>query len=84
MRVRFPGATTEEFVLVVGVLEGVGVTAILGEGASAADRLALTAAGSILSFGERHSSLIRPGQGQDPIPQAFDVPLGFSEMFFHA
>jgi hypothetical protein len=77
----FPVTTVEDFVLVSGVLEGVGVTAYLGAAASIVDKLTLTAAGSILTIEARHSSLIRAAQQQDPIPQAFDVPLGFNEVF---
>lgn len=77
----FPVATAEEFVLLSGILEGVGVTAYLGAAAFIADKFALTAGGSIVTIEARHSSLIRAARGQDPLPQPFDVPLGFNEVF---
>ncbi|RPA91837.1 hypothetical protein L873DRAFT_1818744 [Choiromyces venosus 120613-1] len=77
----FPVTTPEEFVCVSGVLEGVGVTAYLGAAASIADKLTLTAAGSILTVEARHNSLIRAAQNQNPVPQPFDVPLDFNQVF---
>ncbi|PUU77116.1 ferritin-like domain-domain-containing protein [Tuber borchii] len=76
----FPVTTAEEFVLVSGILEGVGVTAYLGAAASIADGLTLTAAGSILTVEARHNSLIRAAQGRTAAAQAFDVPLDFNEV----
>ncbi|KAG0638738.1 hypothetical protein HOY80DRAFT_1022984 [Tuber brumale] len=77
----FPVTTPEEFVLVSGVLEGVGVTAYLGAAASIADKVLLTAGGSIVTVEARHSSLIRAAQNQNPVPQPFDVPLDFNQVF---
>jgi len=76
----FPVTTAEEFVMVSGILEGVGVTAYLGAAASIADKLTLTAAGSILTVEARHNSLIRAAQNRTAAPQAFDVPLDFNEV----
>jgi hypothetical protein len=41
----------------------------------------LTAAGSVLTVESRHNAYLRAALGESPIPQPFDAPLSFDEVF---
>ncbi|CAG9938112.1 unnamed protein product [Clonostachys rosea f. rosea IK726] len=77
----FPVKDVHSFIGLSSVLEGVGTSAYLGAAPAIADKNILTAAGSILAVEARHSSYIRAALGQKPIPNPFDTPLGFNQVF---
>lgn len=77
----FGSLTAKSFMETSMILEGVGVSAYLGAAALVTSKTILTAAGSILTDEARHDSFIRTANIQSAIPQAFDVPLDFNQVF---
>lgn len=77
----FPSTDPKSFVGLASILEGVGTAAYLGAAAYISNPTYLSAAGSILSIEARHSSYLRASLSQSPIPQPFENPLTFDEVY---
>ena len=73
----FPFNDVKTFITIASVLESVGVSAYLGAAGSISDKNTLTAAGAILGIESRHTAVTSAAQGQSPIVNAFETPLGF-------
>ncbi|KAL5408087.1 hypothetical protein PMIN04_011520 [Paraphaeosphaeria minitans] len=63
------------------VLEAVGVSAYLGAAPLVNSSDVLTAAATIVTVEARHQAFIRSASGAEPIPAAFDTPLGPRAVF---
>ncbi|KAK3203657.1 hypothetical protein GRF29_106g200552 [Pseudopithomyces chartarum] len=63
------------------VLEAVGVSAYLGAAPLVNSSDVLTAAATIVTVEARHQAFIRVASGAEPVPAAFDTPLGPRAVF---
>lgn len=63
------------------VLEAVGVSAYLGAAPLVNSSDVLTAAATIVTVEARHQAFIRSASGAEPVPAAFDTPLGPRAVF---
>ena len=63
------------------VLEAVGVSAYLGAAPLVNSSDVLTAAATIVTVEARHQAFIRTASGAEPVPAAFDTPLGPRAVF---
>lgn len=80
---NFDAALTDAKTMVATarVLEAVGVSAYLGAAPLVNSSDVLTAAATILTVEARHQAFIRVASGAEPVPAAFDTPLGPRAVF---
>jgi len=78
---NFEFSSADQMLSVARVLEAVGVSAYLGAAPLIKDPTVLTAAGEIVTTEGRHQTLIRAASKADPVPAAFDTPLGPRSVF---
>ncbi|KAH0548552.1 hypothetical protein GP486_007904, partial [Trichoglossum hirsutum] len=63
------------------ILEAVGISAYLGAAPLVTSKDVLTAAGTIVTVESRHQTFIRAALAAQPVPAAFDTPLGVRGVF---
>lgn len=80
---NFDAALTDAKTMVATarVLEAVGVSAYLGAAPLVNSSDVLTAAATIVTVEARHQAFIRSASGAEPVPAAFDTPLGPRAVF---
>lgn len=78
---KFPDTDAKSFAAVAAVLESVGQSAYLGAAQFIKDKGYLTAAAAILTVESNHYSAARDQIGVNPIPSAFNTPLGLSQVY---
>ncbi|KAF2447988.1 hypothetical protein P171DRAFT_429574 [Karstenula rhodostoma CBS 690.94] len=80
---NFDGALTDAKTMVATarVLEAIGVSAYLGAAPLVNSSDVLTAAATIVTVEARHQAFIRTATGAEPVPAAFDTPLGPRAVF---
>ncbi|KAH7114443.1 ferritin-like domain-containing protein [Dendryphion nanum] len=74
-------ADAKTMVATARVLEAVGVSAYLGAAPLVNSSDILTAAATIVTVESRHQAFIRVASGAEPVPAAFDTPLGPRAVF---
>jgi hypothetical protein len=74
-------ADAKTMVATARVLEAVGVSAYLGAAPLVNSSDVLTAAATIVTVEARHQAFIRSASGAEPVPAAFDTPLGPRAVF---
>lgn len=74
-------ASAKTMVATARVLEAVGVSAYLGAAPLVNSSDVLTAAATIVTVEARHQAFIRVASGAEPVPAAFDTPLGPRAVF---
>ncbi|KAH8731058.1 ferritin-like domain-containing protein [Phaeosphaeriaceae sp. PMI808] len=74
-------SSADAMVKTARVLEAVGVSAYLGAAPLVTSPDVLAAAASIVTVEARHQAFIRVASGAEPVPAAFDTPLGPRAVF---
>ncbi|KAF2856300.1 hypothetical protein T440DRAFT_513376 [Plenodomus tracheiphilus IPT5] len=74
-------ASADVMVKTARVLEAIGISAYLGAAPLINSSDVLAAAASIVTVEARHQAFIRVASGAEPVPAAFDVPLGPRAVF---
>jgi hypothetical protein len=78
---NFNYSTPANMLATARVLEAVGISAYLGAAPLIKQATVLEAAGEIVTVEARHQTFIRILESADPVPNAFDTPLGPRAVF---
>ena len=73
-------ANQASFLKLANTLEDTGVSAYNGAAPQISSPDVLSAAGAIVQVEARHAALVRLLRGEDPAPQAFDMPSDMDEV----